>query len=239
VLASSGDNDPDRERTAIEAFTRRRVDGLILTTVIDDHGYLQDEREQGTPIVFVDRPPIGLVADAVLSDHYEAAANATRHLLGRGHTRIAHLGDELTIATARERHRAYAETMAAAGLPPVHRDDLGSEQLAYDATCALLADPEPPTALFTSQNLVTIGAVRALHDLGRQHEIALVGLDDLPLADLIVPPITVIAQDPFEIGRLAAERVFARLDGDRTGAQTLIVPTELRVRGSGEIPPPA
>ncbi|MGI8456761.1 MAG: LacI family DNA-binding transcriptional regulator [Propionibacteriaceae bacterium] len=239
VLAASCDNDAGRERTVIDAFTRRRVDGLILTTVSHDHGYLRDEREQGTPIVFVDRPPAGLVTDAVLSDHYGAAANATRHLMSHGHTRIAYLGDELTIFTARERHRAFAETMAAAGLPSQHRDDLGSESQAYDATRELLAGVDPPTALFTSQNVVTIGAVHALHDLGCQHAVALVGLDDLPLADLIDPPITVIAQDPYAIGRLAARRILARLDGDRFPASATIVPTTLRIRGSGEIEPPA
>ena len=76
-----------------------------------DHGYLQAEREQGTPIVFVDRPPIGLIADAVLTDNYEAAFTATQHLIGNGHRRIAHLGDELAIATARERRRGFADAM--------------------------------------------------------------------------------------------------------------------------------
>ena len=73
VFAASFDDDPDRERELIDAFTRRRVDGLILTTITADHGYLQSEREQGMPIVFVDRPPVGLAVDAVLSNNYEAA----------------------------------------------------------------------------------------------------------------------------------------------------------------------
>ena len=101
VFAASSDDDPQRERALVQAFTRRRVDGLILTTINPDVGYLQHEREQGTPIVFVDRSPVGLVADAVVTDNYAASVAATRHLLSQGHTRIAHLGDELTIQTAR------------------------------------------------------------------------------------------------------------------------------------------
>ena len=126
VFAASFDDDADRERELVDAFTRRRVDGLILTTITAEHGYLQSEREQGMPIVFVDRPPVGLAVDAVLSNNYEAAYQATRHLIEHGHRRIAHLGDELAISTARERRRGFTDAMVGAGLtdparPAAHR----------------------------------------------------------------------------------------------------------------------
>ena len=84
---------------------------------------------------------------------------------------------------------------------------------------------------------MTIGAIRALHRLGLQHEVALVGFDDVLLADMLEPAVTVIAQDPAEIGRTAAARVFARLDGDDSPAATYVVPARLIVRGSGESAP--
>src|ERR671912_1769249 len=115
VFAASFDDDPDRERELVDAFTRRRVDGLILTTITADHGYLQSEREQGMPIVFVDRPPIGLAVDAGLSKKNKAAYEATRHLLGSGHRDVVHLGDELAISTARERRRGFTSAMVEAG----------------------------------------------------------------------------------------------------------------------------
>ena len=241
VFAASFDDDPDRERALVQAFTRRRVDGLILTTISDDHGYLQAEREQGTPIVFVDRPPLGLLADAVLTDNEQAACTATEHLLRQGHRRIAHLGDELGISTARDRRQGFRRALGAAGpgAQPLEVDGLRSEAEAEAAVRELLALAEPPTALFTSQNIVTLGAVRALHDLQRQHEVALVGFDDLPLADLLDPGVTVMAQDPKRMGTLAAERLFARLDGDAGSEETLVVPARLLVRGSGEIAPVA
>ena len=239
VFAASFHDDPAVERSLIDAFTRRRVDGLILTTISDDHGYLAAEQEQGTPVVFIDRPPVGLVADAVLTDNDEAAATATRHLLGHGHRRIAHLADELMISTSRERRRAFADVMADAGATPFHVDDLASEASAEAATRALLGLAEPPTAIFASQNLITVGALRALHRLGLQHQVALVGFDDLLLADLVKPAVTVIAQDPQQIGTSAAVRLFARLDGDTSPASTLVVPSQLVVRGSGEIAAPA
>jgi LacI family transcriptional regulator len=241
VFAASFNDDADRERELVDAFTRRRVDGLILTTITADHGYLQSEREQGMPIVFVDRPPIGLTVDAVMSNNYEAAYEATRHLMAHGHRRIAHLGDELAISTARERRRGFTDAMANAGLTSQsaqHTDNLRDETEAYAAVQRLMRLPDPPTALFTSQNLVTIGAIRALHRLGRQHDVALIGFDDLTLADTLNPGVTVMAQDPTRMGTIAAQRLFARLDGDRSPAETFVVPARLIVRGSGEIMPP-
>lgn len=240
VFAASFEDDPDRERALVRAFTRRRVDGLILTTITPDHGYLQIERDQGTPIVLVDRPPVGLAADAVVSDNFEAARAATRHLIGHGHTRIAFFGDDLAIATASERRRGFEAAMAEAGLEGrfIQRHDRRSEDTTIAEVRRLMALDRPPTALFTSQNLLTIGALRALHQLGRQHSVALIGLDDVSLADLLDPPVTVMAQDPAAMGTIAAERVFARLDGDDSPAFSVVVPCQLIVRGSGEIPPP-
>ena len=130
--------------------------------------------------------------------------------------------------------------MAEAGLPPDRYPAHGrrGEALAQAVTINLMTGVEPPTALFTSQNLLTIGAIRALHQLGRQHTVALVGLDDIELGDLLDPPVTVMAQDPTEIGTLAAKRVFARLDGDRSPEREFVVPCRLVVRGSGEIRQP-
>jgi LacI family transcriptional regulator len=182
-----------------------------------------------------------VLADAVLTDNFEAAFRATQHLIRQGHRRMAHLGDELTIATARERRRGFREALKAAGLASAdgqHADNLRSAAEAFAAVQRLMRSPLAPTALFTSQNLVTVGAIRALHQLGLQHRVAMVGFDDLILADVLNPGITVIAQDPARIGALAAEWLFRRLDGDTSAEQTVIVPSRLITRGSGEIPPP-
>ena len=239
VIAASSDNDPDRERIMVDAFTRRRVDGLILNTITEDQGYLQAEREQGTPLVFVDRPPIGVLADAVISNNYEAAVEATRHLISYGHRHLAHLGDEPATSTARGRLRGFQDAMTEAGLIDTSRqvNALRSEQEAYAAVHGLIQLDSPPTALFTSHYLITLGAIRALHDLQLEQRIALIGFDDIMLADLVSPGITVMAQDPSQLGTLAAERLFARLDGDTSPVQTVVVAAKLVARGSGEIPP--
>jgi LacI family transcriptional regulator len=239
VLAASSDNDPDRERIMVDAFTRRRVDGLILNTITEDQGYLQAEREQGTPLVFVDRPPIGLLADAVVTNNYEAAREATQHLIRQGHRRIAHLGDEPAASTARGRLQGFTDAMAAAGLAASARqvNALRSQQEAYAAVHGFMQLDDPPTALFSCHYLVTLGAVRALHDLQLAERIALIGFDDIVLADLVRPAISVMAHDPTQLGTLAAECIFARLDGDTSAVQTVVVAAKLIARGSGEISP--
>jgi LacI family transcriptional regulator len=240
VFAASLDEDPRRERAIVQAFVNRRVDGLIVVPAGRDQSYLLNEVRAGLSIVFVDRRPGFLDADVVVADHREGAEAAVRHLIASGHRRIAYLGDLLAITTAQERHMGYVTALGEADLtvdPAIVVHDLHSSELAEEATNRLLTAADPPTAIFASQNLVTIGVVRALRALGLQNEMALVGFDDVVLADLLEPGLTVIAQDPAEIGRQAARRLFDRLDGDRGPSETIIVATRLIERGSGEIPP--
>jgi LacI family transcriptional regulator len=239
LLAGSLDEDPDRERELAAALVARRVDGLIVVPAGRDHSYLRGEQEVGTPLVFVDRPPVLLPADSIIADNRNGAAMAVRHLIAHGHRRIAFLGDLTTIATCQERLTGYREALGEAGVPvdpAIVRCDLRTAEAAEAAVSDLLAGSEPPSALFAGQNLVTIGTIRALRAHGAQHEIAVVGFDDVPLADLVDPPVTVIAQDVTAIGRLAAETLFRRIDGDTSPPQAYVVPTRLIRRGSGEIP---
>jgi LacI family transcriptional regulator, galactose operon repressor len=240
VFAGSSDEDPVREREVVEGLLGRGVDGLIIAPTAGDHSYLARDRQAGVALVFVDRPPRFIDADAVVSDNAGGADAGVSHLIAAGHRRIAFLGDRPEIHTAVERLRGYHEALARHGIaddPALVRHPLISPDEAYAATNDLLSMSDPPTALFASQNLLTIGAVRALHDLGRQHAIALVGFDDVALADVVDPALTVIAQDPAALGRAAAELLFARLSGDNGPSHRLDLPTPLVVRGSGELAP--
>jgi LacI family transcriptional regulator len=242
VLSASLDERADREGPFVHAFATRRVDGLVLMSASPDHAYLAAEISAGMPIVFVDRPPIRLDADCVVVDNQGGARQAVQHLASFGHRRIAFLGDRPTLSTAAARLEGYLEGAKAVGLSSAASptiDGLTNEYVAESAVRALFEASDPPTALFSAQNLVTVGAIRGLRSLGLEREVALVGFDDLPLGDLLQPGITVIAQDPIQIGRLSAERVFARIDGDTSPAQRVVVPTRFIMRGSGEIPAPS
>jgi len=240
VLAASLDEDPRRERTLALALTSRRVDGLIVVPAGDDQSYLANEQRSGLSIVFADRPPSLLRADYVSSDNPGGAAIGVTHLIDSAHRRIAFLGDRHSIATARERFNGYRAALTRAGIEydeALVRWDLHDEETALEATRELLQRQHAPTALFTSQNLITIGAIRALRALGLEHHVALVGFDDLPLSDLLNPAVTVVAQDPAAIGTSASELLFSRMDGDDSPPRLRTIQTRLLIRGSGEIPP--
>jgi LacI family transcriptional regulator len=238
VLAGSSDEDEAREQQLIAAFTSRRVDGLIIVPASHDHSYLLSERRAGTPMVFVDRPPEFLDADSVLADNQAGVRRGIAHLAAHGHRRIAYLGDLMTITTAVERHRGYLAEMAAMGVdidPQLVRLNIHGIEMAEAVVTEALQAPRPPSAFFTSQNLLTIGASRALHRLNLHQRIALVGFDDVLLADMLEPGITVIAQDPSAMGRTAAEQLFRRIDGDASPSIHAVIQTQLITRGSGEI----
>jgi LacI family transcriptional regulator len=241
VLTGSLDEDPAQEKNLARALIDRGADGLLVVPAGSDHSYLVGEQRAGTQIVFLDRNPSLVAADTVRSDHHKGAVGAIAHLIDHGHRRIAYLGDRADVSTAHERHAGYLAALQAAGLgisDELIHQDLSTTEQAEEQTRAILDQPEPPTALFTSQNLVTIGALRALRRAGLRGRIAHVGFDDVVLADVLEPGVTIVAQDPSEIGHLAATMLFARIDGDRSPARTVVVPTRLIARGSGELPPP-
>ncbi|WP_296369761.1 LacI family DNA-binding transcriptional regulator [Pseudonocardia sp.] len=241
VFSASLDEDPTRERTLARQFGARHVDGLLLAPAGDDQSHLAAELRTGTAIVCVDREPNGLAVDSVLATNAVGAEEAVRHLAASGHRRIAFLGDRRTIPTARQRYAGYRDALAALGLPldpSLVVYDVRTPAEADGVVTAMLGRADPPTALFTAQNRVTIGAIRALRRLGLEQVVAVVGFDDFLLADLLSPAVTVVAQDVTAIGSIAARLLFARIDGDTSPPQVRLVPTTLIRRGSGEIPPP-
>lgn len=229
LLSGSSGEDPARERDLVRTFRNRRVDGLIVVPAGGDHGYLRAELTAGVPAVFADRPPgPGIEADTVLCDNAGGAALAVEHLRAHGHRRIAFLGDSPAIFTAAERLRGYREALG----PLFDRRLVAMRAPALAGTRADLARmldlAEPPTALFTGNGRLTVTALRAL--AGRQ--MPLVGFDDFELADLLTPGVTVVAQDPGGLGRVAAELLFRRLGGDEGPAEHVELPVRLITRGS-------
>ena len=241
VFAASLDEDHSQEQQIVEALSSRRVDGLILAPTALEQGYLANEMRSGLAMAFVDRAPRGVDGDVIVTDNRGASESAVRHLLELGHRRIAFIGDVAALPTAEDRYDGYLDAMMTAEVQVpsdyVIRDVRTVEQAEVIVT-ALLQSAQPPTALFTAQNLISMGAVRALRSLGVERSVAQIGYDDFELADVLNPGVTVVAQDPRRIGRLAAEALFARLADAARATATTVVPSELIKRGSGEIPPP-
>jgi LacI family transcriptional regulator len=233
LITGSSDEDPELERDLIRELLERRVDGLIVATAATDHRYLLRDMAHGVAIVFIDRPPRKIEADTILLDNAGGVGAAVEHLLGLGHRRIGFIGDLTTIFTAGERLRGYRAALAAHGVaddPAIVHLGSHSVESAGLALRELLALPEPPTAMLTGNNRITIGA---LTELARgDAELALVGFDDLELADLLGRPLTAVAYDAEAFGRHAAALVVRRLDGDDGPPEQLIEPTSLVVRAS-------
>jgi LacI family transcriptional regulator len=242
VFAGSLDEDPERERELATAFTSRRVDGLIVVPAGPDQSYLIAERRAGTALVFVDRPPSFLDADSVVTANLDGARTAVDHLIKHGHRRIAYLGDLHGISTAVERYDGYKQALNHSDIAldeGVVRQGLHTMEAAREQLLELLDLPNPPTAVFASQNLITIGALRALRERGLQESVAIVGFDDILLADLLQPAVTLVVQDVAEMGQVAAEMLFRRLDGFDGPSEQRVIGTSLVVRGSGELPGPS
>jgi LacI family transcriptional regulator len=236
VIAGSSDEDPDRERQLALMFCERRVDGLLIVPAGDDHRYLVPELRAGMHVVFIDRPPGNIDADAVLLDNAGGARAATEHLLGRGHSRIAMVVDEIAIFTQRERWRGFCDALAAAGQTI---DDTLVRFGVHDARTAelvageLLSSSSPPTAIFAANNRISIGVLRALaaHDA----DLDVVGFDDLELAELLARPPTTVSYDAADLGREAARLLALRLEGEALPPRRVILPTQLVVRGVHEV----
>ena len=242
LLMGSSADDPDRERALTDKFLARRVSILmIVPSVGADHSHLKSHRAAGLPVVFLDRPGVGLSTDSIVSSNRAGTHDGVAHLIAHGHRRIGFIGDlPVKLYTRRERLAGYRTALQEAGLPydrslVVNAHD---QQRAASATSGLLTLSDPPTALFAGNNMVALCMVAELARSKRK-DFAVVAFDDVPLAEALEPALTVVAQDPEEIGRAAAGIALARLDGDRSRARTITVPTRLIVRGSGERSSPA
>jgi LacI family transcriptional regulator len=238
VLLTNSDEDLDRERTAIETLRSRRVDALVVVPCSGTPSpHLRAAAAGAAPLVLLDRPVRGLGVDSVTVDNAAGARSAVEHLLSHGHRRIGLVSDKPEITSSAERIHGYREALAAAGLGvDDHLISLGgpTRQDGYLGARRLLEAPDRPTALFTANNLMTVGAMHALRDLGLRipQDISLVGFDDLEWTTLVDPPLTVVAQSATALGQTAGRRVLARLDGSGGRPRRINLETRLIVRAS-------
>ncbi len=234
VFVTSLSDDGANERAGLEGLLGRQIAGLISTPISRDQSYLKHWQSR-MALVFIDRSPGKIIADSVIEDDLGGAETATAHLIEHGHRRIGFIGDNLSIATTARRLKGYYGALTKAGIA---RDaglvavgntdgiDVGR------ATRDLLDIQDPPTALFSSNARCSVEIVLALQSLKRA-DVALISFGDFPLASALQPPLTVIDQDPDAIGRLAADRLFERIDhpGRRLKRQ-MVLPVSLVRRGS-------
>jgi LacI family transcriptional regulator len=265
VIITNSEEDPKLERRAVETMLQRRVDGLLLApTELDRARHLEAVQASGLPIVQIDRSVRGLAADAVLIDNVGAARGAVNHLIERGHERIGLLTaglpdgdpieqldavaiDPVHAPTPLSRAVGYLSAMRSAGLP-VEAELIASASSAAiyadraeAAVAGLLAQPTPPTVILAVDGTLTLCAFEAVQDSGLRFpdECTVLGFDDLDWTRIVRPRVTVVAQPAYDIGATAARRLLARLAGDASPPQTLLLETSLVARESTTSATPA
>ena len=235
LVLCNTDESSDREHAVLSTI-RGRVDGLLLAPARDDAETSESLADLGVPIVLVDRTlPDPGDADAVLIDNAGGAAAAARLLIDDGHLRIGFVSGPLDTTPGAERHGSFVAECEAAGVEVAVEVADFKEHGGYQAAMRLFAGADPPTAAFAANNLMCIGLLRALRDLGLAvpRAVSVVGFDDHLLADLLDPPLSVIDRDVENQGAVAMRMLLARLSGDVTGpGRTVRLDTRLVRRAS-------
>jgi LacI family transcriptional regulator len=237
LLVNTGDSREREEKALGQLFGR--VDGAILAPLTEDEDIPSRFRELGLPLVFVDRVTRSEESvSSVLADNAGGAKLATDHLADHGHTRIAMIGGPLGTTPGRYRAEGFRDALAARGieLPEAYfvESDF-SEAGGYRSMDHLLRLRPAPTAVFTANNLLTLGALRLLRERGVQipEQMSIIGFDDISTAELLCPPLTTIARDAFYQGAKAMELMTKLLDkGSSTVVERSIVEVRLIERES-------
>lgn len=243
VILCHSDEEPSKEAAHLRVLMERRVDGIILATTAATREAFREVRRQGIPLVFFDRPVPGVAASSVMVDGREGGRLAAEHLLGLGHRRIAIIHGPLLRAHGARRLQGYREALQRAGIPEdpgLVREGTFKPDSGYALAHSLLDRAPGPTALFCTNNLLTLGALRAVQERGVciPRDLSLLGYDDMEWWGLTHPPLTVVAQPVHDVGQEAVRLLLRHMErGGRGRAQHVVLKPELVVRDSCGPPP--
>ena len=224
MILCNSDEDLKKEQFYLDVMQSESVDGIILPPINEHDAAVLKLVQSGLPIVTVDRSLAYSAMDKVEVDNRRGAYEAVEHLIKLGHKRIGLIAGLPKVSTSRERRQGYEDAMAAYNIPlqPGYIRIGDYKQASGQVlTEELLALPSPPTALFAANNLMAVGALEAIHKrrLKIPGDIALIGFDDLPWAEALDPPLTVVRQPAYEVGCAAVELLLKRL-GDPKRPET-------------------
>ena len=239
TFLANSDERPERESQYIRTLLSKRVDGLIVVPSRADDGTLAELLGKAdVPVVLVDREAAVGTADLVVHDNRRGGYDVARYLLDLGHTRLACVAGPPDLTPAVERLAGFRDALRDAGVA------LGDDAVAHgdfhfpggrEAAARLLERGASFTALFAANDLMAAGAIRELGDRGIAvpRDISVVGFDDAPLAEMIVPTLTTVRQPLEEMAEAAVSLLLGRLAKDGTATPVRrILPTRLVVRES-------
>jgi LacI family transcriptional regulator len=241
LIAYNTDGNRAKELRCLRSMQRARVDGIIATPfqlTADDFAPLL---ENGVPVVMFGElvsEPARAPFDSIFVNDYTAAGELVAYLLGRGYLPLGMIAASEDHLRREGRTVAYRQVLAGSTLPQkelLARGEDPTEAGGYAAMQTLLAGSPRPRAVFAANDMMAMGAMVAIREAGLRvpEDIAVAGFDDIPVARLLNPPLTTVAQFPERLGRRAAELLFERLHGTFTGeGRRLEMPYELMVRAS-------
>lgn len=217
VVVSDSGGVSRHERAILEHLSNQRVAGVILSPLGHDPAFSDYLRDLRMPVVLIDQKLEGFDADFVASDNVLASAMLTEHVIRFGHRRIAHIAGIDGLWTAERRKDGFRTTMRAAGIEPDESlivDGNYDGEGAYAQAMRLLTRSERPTAIVAANNVMALGALQAMNDLGFRcpEDISLTSIDDVPWGNVIKPRITMVVQDVDEMARIASEWLFERIN---------------------------
>ena len=227
------------EREVIEEMLAHRVEGIVIAPVSDrSKAHLERLARFGVQFVLIDRTVSGIESDVVIGDSAGGARRLVEHLISLGHRRIGFVTEADDVSTARDRREGYEAALAAAALPLDPRllvrstaDPAGG----LEGMRRLLELEEPPTAVFTVNNLVALGAIEAVRARGLEvpDDVAVVCFDDIEYASRLYPFLTVMAQPAETLGTLGTQLLVERIE-DRAPTQrrVVVLPAQFVVRKS-------
>ena len=233
VLMCNTDENPEKESLYLDVLHDENVAGIIFSPT-QQFGAKLPTYQSTIPFVIIDRAVDTKQADMILLDNVAAAHELTTHLIENGYRKLAGLfGDAST--TGQERSRGFHKALKDHQLNPVAAHFIAPRiRQGFEATLDLLDQSDRPDAIFTSNSLLTAGALEAIRErkLSVPRDVALVGFDETTWGALVDPPITVIAQPTEEIGRTATELLFQRIAEPTRSPKTVILKGQLLARGS-------
>jgi LacI family transcriptional regulator len=227
------------ERDSVEEMLAHRVDGVAIAPVSDrSRAHLRRLARFGVPFVLIDRTIPGVDSDVIVGDSVGGARRLVEHLISLGHRRIGLIVESDEVSTARDRRRGYEDGLHAAGIPVdptlivrATVDPSGG----FDGMRRLLDLDEAPTAVFTVNNLVALGAIEAIRAQGLEvpDDVALVCFDDIEYASRLYPFLTVMAQPAETLGTLSTQLLLERIEGRAPKQNRVVVlPAQFVVRKS-------
>lgn len=239
VILCNSDGNLEKEAAYVNVLIAKQVDGVIFIAAGSKYEHLHELATAGIPVVVADRDIPQTLADVVLVDNEQGGYDATRYLLSLGHRRIACIAGPSDLTPSADRVHGYRRALGEFGVPIEEKWIVPGDfryQGGEAAIAELLRLDEPPSAVFACNDVMAIGALRAVRSAGLQvpGDVSIVGFDDIPLASAVSPALTTVAQPIVELATLAAQLLMSRIQSDQQDGpkQRIVLDTELIVRGS-------